>query len=250
MAPSPGLKHFSVCLQTAAGRRHQQGPGSSNHVTVRPPRLRHPHRAATQAGNQMKPPAVFRDAASRSRLRHPRPAPVGHLDPDNAADRRFDRDRQRLPGSTRAAMPQAVGEQLARQQSSHAPARVPGAQRPLHERAGQPRPIRPSRKRHGLPDHQPSHQRTPPSGPPRPRESRGPSGGTPGWTLDSAANVKARRPPERAPEPPVSGCPHRSLAPISVRYVSVDTATSWSTALRDDTRWDKGKWPASTRRRS
>ena len=28
---------------------------------------------------------------------------------------------------------------------------------------------------------------------------------TTGWTLDSAANVKARQPPERAPEPPSSG---------------------------------------------
>jgi hypothetical protein len=35
-----------------------------------------------------------------------------------------------------------------------------------------------------------------------------------GCTPDSAANVKARAPPERAPEPPSSGYPHRSLAPF------------------------------------
>jgi hypothetical protein len=74
----------------------------------------------------MKPTAVFRVAASESRFWHPRPAPVGDLDADDAA-RRLDRDRDRLAGSTRAAMPQAIGEQLAHQQRSHVPARVTGA---------------------------------------------------------------------------------------------------------------------------
>jgi hypothetical protein len=74
----------------------------------------------------MKPPAVFRVAASGSRFWHPRPAPVGDLDPDNVVHR-LDRNRQGLAGSTRAAMPQAIGEKLAHKQGSHVPARVTGA---------------------------------------------------------------------------------------------------------------------------
>lgn len=74
----------------------------------------------------MEPPAVFRLAASGSRFWHPRPAPVGHLDPDNAVQR-LDRDRDRLPGGTRAAMPQTIGEKLAHQQRSHVSAGVTGA---------------------------------------------------------------------------------------------------------------------------
>jgi hypothetical protein len=73
---------------------------------------------------------------------------------------------------------------------------------------------------------------------------------TPGWTPDSGANVKARAPPERSPEPTSSGYPHRSLAPIPVRYASVDPATQRTTATQDDARRDTRKWPASTRIRS
>jgi hypothetical protein len=74
----------------------------------------------------MKPPALFRVAASGSRFRHPRAAPVGDLDPDNVVHR-LDRDRHRLAGGTRAAMPQAIGEKLAHQQCGHVPAGVTGA---------------------------------------------------------------------------------------------------------------------------
>jgi hypothetical protein len=73
----------------------------------------------------MEPPAVFRVAASGSRFWHPWPAPVGDLDPDNAVQR-LDRDRDRLAGGTRAAMPQAIGEKLAHQQGGHVLAGVPG----------------------------------------------------------------------------------------------------------------------------
>jgi hypothetical protein len=74
----------------------------------------------------MEPPAVFRVATSGARLRHPRPAPVGDLDPDNVV-LHPDRDRDRLAGNTRAAMPQTIGEKLAHQQGGHVPARVTGA---------------------------------------------------------------------------------------------------------------------------
>jgi hypothetical protein len=74
----------------------------------------------------MEPPAVFRVAASGSRFWHPWPAPVSDLDPDNVV-RHLDRDRDRLTGGSRAAMPQTIGEKLAHQQRSHVPARVTGA---------------------------------------------------------------------------------------------------------------------------
>ena len=70
-----------------------------------------------------------------------------------------------------------------------------------HERAGGPRPLSPPRKRHGLPDRQPSYHRTRLPGPHRPGKLRGPPADTPGCTLDSAAHVKPGYAPERAPEP-------------------------------------------------
>ena len=73
----------------AGGRR--QPCDSSNQVTVRPPR-RQPRRAARRATRWS--PAVFRVTASRARLRHPRPAAVGDLDPDGVV-RCLDRDRVR-----------------------------------------------------------------------------------------------------------------------------------------------------------
>src|SRR5690242_13224193 len=107
----------------------------------------------SKAGNEMepliKPPAVFRVAASGSRFWPPWPAPVGDLDPDNVVHR-LDRNRHRLAGSTRAAVLQTIKEKLAHQQRSHVPARVTGAwmhplslctSRRLHRRAA-PRTIR------------------------------------------------------------------------------------------------------------
>jgi hypothetical protein len=62
---------------------------------------------------------------------------------------------------------------------------------------------------------------------------------TRGCTPDSAAGIK----PEHAPGPgtrtPSSGYAHRSLAPVPVRYVSVDTATQRSTARQGDKRQDR-----------
>ena len=111
-------------------------------------------------------------------------------------------------------------------------------------RHGRPRPLRPPGKRHGLPDRLPQSLCAP-AFPTAlvPGNRAGRRADTPGWTPDSGANVKARAPPERAPEPPSSGYPHRSLAPIPVRHASVDTATQRSTALQGDTRRDREKTP-------
>ena len=71
----------------------------------------------------MEPPAVFGVAASGARFWHPRPAPVGDLDPDNVVPR-LNRDRDRLAQSTRAAVPETIREKLAHQQGSRIPAGV------------------------------------------------------------------------------------------------------------------------------
>jgi hypothetical protein len=104
---------------------------------------------ALQGGQRGGTPAVFRIAASGSRFWHPWPAPVGDLDPDDAVPGP-DRDRDRLPGSTRAGVPDGITEDLADQQDGHTLARVPGAEYRRDERTGGTRPLRPPRKRHGL----------------------------------------------------------------------------------------------------
>ena len=88
----------------------------------------------------MESSAVFRIASSRARFRHARPAQVGDLDADYVV-RRLDRDRDRLAGSIRAAVPDSVDEKL-HQQGGHVPAGVTRAEHPAHECAGDPRPLR------------------------------------------------------------------------------------------------------------
>jgi hypothetical protein len=51
-----------------------------------------------KALNELKPPAAFRIAASRTQLRRPGPGPVGDLDPDCTVPGN-DRDRDRPPGA-------------------------------------------------------------------------------------------------------------------------------------------------------
>ena len=97
-----------------------------------------------KAGNEVEPPAVFRVLASGARLRHPRPAPVGDLNPDNVV-RHLDRDRDRLARSTRAAMPQTIGEKLAHQQRCHVPHGWPEPNSPsTNARASRARSARPA----------------------------------------------------------------------------------------------------------
>jgi hypothetical protein len=119
-----------------------------------------------EARNELKPPAAFRVPASTIQLRHLRAAAIGHLHPDKTVPRA---DRDRPAGSARPAMPDTIAEQLAHQQGGVIPARVPGTEHPAHERAGDPRPLRPPGKRHALPN----LQRTRLPRPPRPREITG-----------------------------------------------------------------------------
>ena len=102
------------------------------------------------------PPAPFCITARRTQPRRPRPGAVGDLDPDDTVPGP-DRDRDRLPGSTRARVPDRITEDLADQQFSVITARVPGAEYRRDERTGGTRPLRPPGKRHGLPDRCPRH---------------------------------------------------------------------------------------------
>jgi hypothetical protein len=167
---TPGISAASRRAETSAGVR-QLEPGDQPSAAPSPPAP--PRR---EARNELKPPAAFRITARRPQLRRPRPGAVGNLDTHDALSRN-DRDRDRLPRSTRPAVPDTVTEDLAHQQDSHVYARVPGAKYLADEGSGGPRPLRPPGKRHTLPDRHPGHHRTRPSPAASPRETGRAAGG-------------------------------------------------------------------------
>ena len=224
------------------------------HHTLAAPSAPPPRR---EARNKLKTPAAFRVTARGPQLRRPRPGAVGDLDPDDAIPGP-DRDRDRFPGSSRAAVPDTVTEDLAHQQDSHISARVPRAEYLGDENAGGPRPLRPPGKCHALPDRHPGHHRTRPSPAAPSRETSRAAGGR----RDMHAHLNRERQAARRAAPanlvrgssvdaaPVrgrpckaDGSPHRSQPPIPVRYASVDTATQRPTAPQGDTRRDKAETP-------
>jgi hypothetical protein len=111
-----------------------------------------------------------------------------------------DRHRDRLPGSTRAGVPDTITEDLADQQDGHLPARVPRAEYLRDERTGGPRLLRPPGKRDALPDRQPSHHRTRTSRPPRPGKPPGQRADAGTGTLTSA-QTSSRKNGLRGPRP-------------------------------------------------
>jgi hypothetical protein len=185
----------------------------------------------------VEPPAVFRVTASGSRFW---PAPVGDLDPDNVV-RHLDRDR--LAGGNRAAVPQTLGEKLAHQQGGHVRAQMTGAKHPLYNaRASLARSARPASvtvSRTARP------AISAPAFPAAlvPGKSRGPAGGHMRMHARLGGKRQARDAPGMGTGTPSNGYPHRSLAPIAVRYASVDTATQCPTALQGDTRRDREETP-------
>jgi hypothetical protein len=171
---------------------------------LRPPAAPPPSPPRRKAGNELKPPAAFRIPRGSSQPRHPGSAPVGDLDPDHAVPRP-DRDRNRLPGSTRAAMPDTIPAITA-----------PALPRPPRKPAGQ-RADAGKCTLSSAPNVKPAH---------------GPRGPCP-WPV---------RP--RGPRPWPSAQSRRSPAPLThptdaVRYLSVDTATQRPTALQGDTPRDR-----------
>jgi hypothetical protein len=163
---APGTFTASRRAETSAGVRKLE---PCHH----PPAAPSPAPPRREARNELKPAAAFRITARRTQLRRPRPGAIGDLDPDDAVPGP-DRDRDRLPGSTRAGVPDRITEDLADQQDGHISARVPRAEYLTHELAGGPRPLRPPGKRHALPDRHPGHHRTTPfPGRPRPGKPAG-----------------------------------------------------------------------------
>ena len=141
---------------------------SSNQVTVRPPRRRQPQLAASPATSPSpRPPSASPpQARSCGTPRPPRSVTSTRTTPPAA----WTVDRDRLPLRARAAIPDAVPEQL-HQQRGVIPARMPRAEHPGRERAGHPGPLRPPGHRHALPDNRPGHQRTRLPRPPAARET-------------------------------------------------------------------------------
>ncbi len=139
---------------------------------------------------------------------------------------------------------------ITHQQDCGIPARVPGAEHPAYERAGDPRPLRPPGKRHALPNRQPSHQHTCLPGRLAPGNHAGRRADTPGCTLDSGANVKPgtprnghRNPLERLPTP----LPGPITRPLCVRGHRNNNALQRYKVTHDGT---EKKRPASARIRS
>ncbi len=114
---------------------------SPDQVTVRPPRRR-PHRTASPATSPSPRPPSASLPQARS-CGTPRAAAVVDLDPDHAAGDP-DRDRDRLPRSARAAVPDAVPEQLPSSAAS-SPHGCPGPGTPaVNARATRARSARPA----------------------------------------------------------------------------------------------------------
>src|SRR5579863_4625672 len=127
-----------------------------------PPATPSPTPSRRESRNKLKPAPAFRIAARGAQLRRPQPGAIGDFNSNDAVPGP-DRDRDRLPGSTRAGVPDRITEDLADQQDGHIPARVPRPQYLADERTGDTGPLRPPGKRYALPDRYPGHHRTRPS---------------------------------------------------------------------------------------
>ncbi len=122
-----------------------------------------------EARDELKPPAAFRVMAGRTQPGRSRPGAVGDLDPDDAVPGP-DRDRDCLPGSSRAAVPDRITEDLADQQDRVISARVSGAEYLANERAGRHAPAPPALQASRSPGPLPQTLVHPPSRPPSSRE--------------------------------------------------------------------------------
>jgi hypothetical protein len=247
---SAGFGDHSVgCRQLQAGDRYSPGtceagsrdtPGpvclaqsgvSRNQVTVRPPRRRQPHLAARAATSSSPRPLSASPPAGRSRGTPGPPRSVTSIRtrPSPAVTATVTVP----PGSPRAAVPDAVAEQLAHQQDRGILARVPRASTPpVKARATRARSASPASvtlSRTAAPPIRP-----PPSRPARPGGAPGTAADTDGCTLSSAPHVKPRPPRARGPQAgtyaptrPVRGRPWKSRRCIpAVRTVHTDRPDS------------------------
>jgi hypothetical protein len=156
-------------------------------MTVRPPLLRHPHRAARRATRwSPRPPSASLPAGRGSGTPGPlRSVTSTRITPFSVLTATV----TRLAGGTRAAMPQAIGEKLAHQQGGHVPARVPGADYLQDECSGGPRPLRPPARRASRSPGPPPLPSPHPPFPGRPGET----GRAPGGRREMHAHLRRER---------------------------------------------------------
>jgi hypothetical protein len=103
--PVPG--NCEVSGKPTPGHRRPTGSAAQYEPGHRPRATPPPAPPRGQPRHEPEPAAAFRVLTSRAQLRHPRAAAIGDLHPDSAS---ADRHRDRLPGKTRAAMPDAIPE--------------------------------------------------------------------------------------------------------------------------------------------
>jgi hypothetical protein len=200
--------------------------------------------------DQPQPPDTFRLITGGPQLRHSPAAAVGDVDPDHAAG---GPDRDRLPLRARAAVPDAVAEQLTSSAAS-SPHGCPGSSTPaVNTRATRARSARPAIV---------THSRTAlvinASAFPVPPRVPGTTQGADGHTGMHARLGAARQAGKHAasaarPWPSVKKPTVRTDRPdgmAAVRYASVNTATRRLTVTHRDTRRDKKKTAPGTRFRS
>ena len=137
-----------------------------------PPAAPSPAPPRREARNELKPPTAFRITADRTQRRRPRPGAVGDLDPNDAGSG-SDRDRDRLPRSTRAGVPDRITEDLANQRDRVIPHGCPGSSTSkTNERGARARP--PASRSPGPPPRSSPTRPSPPA--PPPETSRAASG--------------------------------------------------------------------------
>ena len=193
--------------------------------------------------DQPQPPATFRLITAGPQLRHSPAAAVGDLDPDHAAGGP-DRDRDRLPRRGRAAVPDAVAEQLTSSAAS-SPHGWPGPSTPaVNTRATRARSARPAivtLSRTALAINASAFPSRPAS-----RETTQGDGGHTGMhaRLGAARQAGKHAASAARPWPSVEKPTVRTDRPDgmdAVRYASVDTATHRLTVTYHDTRRDEKK---------
>jgi len=138
----------------------------------RPPAAPLPPRREVR--NELKPAAAFRIPAGRLQVGYSGATPAVT---STRTTRSSILTATVSPGALEPLWRILLPKRITYQQGSVIPARVPGAEHPAYECAGDPRPLCPPSKRHGLPNRQaqPSAHRLP--GRPRPGRLRGPPGG-------------------------------------------------------------------------
>ena len=207
-------------------------------------------RSCSQAG-PTQPPDTLRLITGGPQLRHSPAAAVGDVDPDHAAG---GPDRDRLPLRARAAVPDAVAEQLTSSAAS-SPHGCPGPSTPaVNTRATRARSARPAivtLSRTALVINAsafPVPPRVPGNHPGRRRAHRD---ARPTRRRASSRETRRQRGPSVAvhvEKPTVRT--DRPSAPAAGRYASVDTATHRLTVTHRDTRRDEKKTAPGTRFRS